>query len=127
LFPAELDPVVEHRMALSEPMVMDVGCGTGIWYVHMPALFIAINSFVIFKLRQLDLNEGIADKYTDQYDVVHCRTVAAHVSIPLSVLIHLSTCFSQLEDPPKLVNELVRCLKPGTSLFQNFPAVLLSR
>jgi hypothetical protein len=78
-----------------------------------------LDLFVFVSFKQLDLNEGMPDEYTGRFDIAYCRVVLVHVSIP-PVSVHLSTYLSQLEDPPKMVNDLVRCLKPGKSLRQIF-------
>ncbi|XP_006461861.1 hypothetical protein AGABI2DRAFT_178851, partial [Agaricus bisporus var. bisporus H97] len=49
-----------------------------------------------YRFEQLDLAEGIPDEYTGRSDIMHCRCTVQH-----------------MKDPPKLVNELIRCLKPA--------------
>ncbi|KAF5361970.1 hypothetical protein D9756_002323 [Leucocoprinus leucothites] len=107
LYPSELDSVVGQLMTRSQPKIMDVGCGSGIWAIEMAERFpqaqiVGIDITPLkhgptppnFIFKQLNLAEGLPIEYTSQFDIVHCRCVCQHV-----------------REPQILVNDIVRCAK----------------
>ncbi|KAF9454304.1 S-adenosyl-L-methionine-dependent methyltransferase [Macrolepiota fuliginosa MF-IS2] len=110
LYPSELSSVVERLMTSGTPRIMDVGCGSGIWAVEMAKQFpqaevigIDITPLKLYRpippnfiFRQQNLAGGLPIEYTNQFDIIHCRCVCQHVP-----------------DPQRLIDDIVRCLKPG--------------
>ncbi|KAF5359987.1 hypothetical protein D9758_007582 [Tetrapyrgos nigripes] len=98
-----LSPSDGHR-----PIIMDVGCGSGIWSIEIAKTFphAEIVGFDLneqkypgapenFRFVQGDISLGLP-QFAGKVDVIHCRCVAQHV-----------------KDPQGLVNTLASCLRPG--------------
>ncbi|KAF9445854.1 S-adenosyl-L-methionine-dependent methyltransferase, partial [Macrolepiota fuliginosa MF-IS2] len=99
----------------SEPRILDVGCGSGIWPIQMAQRFPQAK-VVGLDLTPLDPSRGLPPNFSfelhdltndlpgryryEQFDIIHCRTVCPHVP-----------------DPQGLINSMAMCLKPGGLLF----------
>lgn len=110
LYPQGIKSEVESKMGQStDPVILDVGCGSAIWSIQMAHLFPQANVIGIdmsplghrdlpsnFSFRTYNFANGLPAEYRDKFDVIHCRTVAQH-----------------LRDPQGLVNSMAKALKPG--------------
>ncbi|THV02472.1 S-adenosyl-L-methionine-dependent methyltransferase [Dendrothele bispora CBS 962.96] len=111
LFPTHAADSIHTILAPSDnrrPVIMDVGCGSGIWSTEMAKAFPHADVIGLdlneqkypeapdnFRFVQGDISLGLP-QFDALADVVHCRCVAQHV-----------------KDPQKLVNILASCLRPG--------------
>ncbi|KAJ7137905.1 S-adenosyl-L-methionine-dependent methyltransferase [Mycena epipterygia] len=94
LYPASAEDKVGELMAANNPVIMDAGCGSGIWAIEMAEKY--PNARVVgvdntanvnlacpknFEFVRMDLNVGLPP-VDGGYDIIHARCLTGHLKDP---------------------------------------------